>query len=145
MNSLLEKYDKNKEKHLLDEVTAAAAVSGFTGKGGQLIDRLFAGGFHPEFGDIYSLLGKQIDDKIMKRLFSDEHTPDFERDWKEVDWKYEYDLVSQKDNSKFKSKSDTEMQLVDMEISYDKIEDRTEEMKKFVSDTNDWKIIYNKK
>ena len=74
-------YDKNKEKHLLDEVTAAAAVGGFTGKGGQLVDKLFAGGFHPEFGDIYNLLSKQIDDKIMKRLFSDEHTPDFERDW----------------------------------------------------------------
>ena len=145
MNSLLETYDKNKEKHLLDEVTAATAVGGFTGKGGQLVDRLFGGGFHPEFGDIYNLLSKQIDDKIMKRLFSDEHTPDFEQDFEEVDWKYEYDIVSQKDNSKFKNKSDTKMQFVDMEISYDKIEDRTEELKKFVSDTNDWKVIYNKK
>ena len=145
MSLLLETYDKNKEKHLLDEVTAAGAVGGFTGKGGQLVDRLFGGGFHPEFGDIYNLLSKQIDDKIMKRLFSDEHTPDFERDWKEVDWKYEYDIVSQKDNSKFKNKSDTEMQLVDIEINYDKDEDRTEELKKFVSDTNDWKVIYNKK
>ena len=41
--SLLETYDKNKEKHLLDEVTAATAVGGFTGKGGQLVDRLFGG------------------------------------------------------------------------------------------------------
>ena len=88
MNSLLETYDKNKEKHLLDEVTAATAVGGFTGKGGQLVDRLFGGGFHPEFGDIYNLLSKQIDDKIMKRLFSDEHTPEFEQDFNEIDWKY---------------------------------------------------------
>ena len=69
----------------------------------------------------------------------------FEQDFEEVDWKYEYDIVSQKDNSKFKNKSDTKMQFVDMEISYDKIEDRTEAMIKFGSDTNDWKIIYNKK
>ena len=66
MNSLLETYDKNKEKHLLDEVTAATAVGGFTGKGGQLVDRLFGGGFHPEFGDIYNFLIKKYDVKIIK-------------------------------------------------------------------------------
>ena len=30
------------------------------------------------------------------------------------------------------------MQSVDIKIKYDKVEDKTEEMKKFVSDTNDW-------
>ena len=31
------------------------------------------------------------------------------------------------------------MQLVDLEISYEEIIDKTEENKKFINDTNDWK------
>ena len=54
--NLLESYDKNKKKHSLDEVSAATAVSGFTGRGGQLVDQLFSGGFHPEFGNLKKLL-----------------------------------------------------------------------------------------
>ena len=145
MSLLLEIYQKNKEKHSLDEVTAGTSVGGFTGKGGQLIDQLFAGGFHPEFGNLDKLLNKQIDDKIINRMWNDDVTPMIDPDFLEVDWKYEYDEYIKQDNSKFKNTSETEMQLVDIEIQYDKIEDRTEEMKKFVSDTNDWKIIYNKR
>ena len=45
----------------------------------------------------------------------------------------------------FKNTSKTEMQLVDMEIKYDKIIDKTEENKKFINDTDRWKSIYNNK
>ena len=145
MSLLLEIYQKNKEKHSLDEVTAGTSVGGFTGKGGQLIDQLFAGGFHPEFGNLDKLLNKQIDDKIINRMWNDDVTPMIDPDFLEVDWKYEYDEYIKQDNSKCKNTSETEMKLVDIEIQYDKIEARTEEMKKFVSDTNDWKIIYNKR
>ena len=35
------------------------------------------------------------------------------------------------------------MQLVDVEINYDEIIDKTEENKKFINPTNDWKSIYD--
>ena len=40
--SLLETYDKNKEKHLLNEVTATGATGTFVGRSGNFIDDLFA-------------------------------------------------------------------------------------------------------
>ena len=38
-----------------------------------------------------------------------------------------------------------QMQFVDIEINYDKIIDNTEENKKFINPTNDWKSIYDNK
>ena len=142
--NLLESYDKNKKKHSLDEVSAATAVSGFTGRGGQLVDQLFSGGFHPEFGNLKKLLDKQIEDDIIKRMFTDDNTPIADQDFIDLDWKYEYDEYVKKDNSKFKTTSD-KMQLVDIDIKYDEIENKTEENKKFINDTNDWKSIYDNK
>ena len=144
MDLLLETYNKNKEKHLLDEVTAGTAAGTFTGTGGQLIDQLFAGAFHPEFGNIDKLLNQQIDNKIINRMWTDDVTPTIDPNFQDVDWKYEYDEYVKKDNSKFKTTSD-KMQLVDMEIQYDEIIDKTEENKKFINDTNGWKTIYNNK
>ena len=143
--NLQETYKKNKKKHLLSEVSVAGSAGTFVGGAGDIIDQLFAGPYHPEFGNIKKLLDKQIEGNIMKRMWTDDITPIADQDFQEVDWKYEYDEYIKQDNSKFKNTSETEMQLVDIEIQYDKIEDRTEEMKKFVSDTNDWKIIYNKR
>ena len=60
---LLETYDKNKEKHLLKEVSAGAAVGGFVGRSGMDVDTLFGGGFHPEFGKLKDLLQQQLDDR----------------------------------------------------------------------------------
>jgi hypothetical protein len=62
-----------------------------------------------------------------------------------VEWTYEYDEEVKKDNSKFKNTSETEMQLVDLEIKYDEIIDKTEENKKYINDTNGWKSIYDSK
>ena len=143
--SLLKSYDKNKKKHLLKEVTATSAVGGFVGRGGNYIDDKFAGGFHPDFGELRKTLEKQVDGDIVKRMWTDDITPIADQDYIDLDWKYEYDEYVKKDNSKFKNTSETEMQLVDMEISYDEIIDNTEENKKFVNDTNNWKYIYNNK
>ena len=143
--SLLETYDKNKKKHLLKEISVSGHASSFVGQKGDYVDRKFSGAFHPEMNDLKKTLEKQVDDDIKKRMYTDDVTPQADQDFIDLDWKYEYDEYIKQDNSKFKNTSETEMQLVDIEIQYDKIEDRTEEMKKFVSDTNDWKIIYNKR
>jgi hypothetical protein len=78
-------------------------------------------------------------------MYTDDVTPQADQDFIDLDWKYEYDKNVEKDNSKFKSNSDTEMQTIDLEINYDKIIDKTEENKKFINPTNDWKYIYDSK
>ena len=142
--NLLEIYNKNKKKHILSEVTATGAAGAFTGRGGNLIDDLFAGAFHPEFGDLEKLLNQQVEDRIAKRMYVDDNTPIADQDFFEIDWKYEYDEYVEKDNSKFKTTSD-KMQLVDLDIKYDEEEDKTEENKKFINNTNGWKSIYDNK
>ena len=142
---LLETYQKNKKKHLLSEITVAAAAGGFTGRAGSYIDQKFAGPFHPELNDLKKHLEKQVENDIAIRMWTDDNTPLADQDFIDLDWKYEYDEYVKKDNSKFKNTSETEMQLVDVEINYDKILDRTEENKKFINDTNDWKSIYDSK
>ena len=143
--SLLETYDKNKKKHLLNEVTATGAAGTFIGGAGNIIDQLFAGPYHPEFGDIEKLLDKQIEDNIAIRMWTDDNTPIADQDFIDMDWEYEYTPVLDIDNSKFKSESETEMQLVDLDIEYDEVEDKTEENKKFINNTNGWKSIYDNK
>ena len=180
----LETYDKNRKKHLLTEenkenrhllkeVTAVSAVGTRAGGAGDHIDRTFSGAFHPDFGKLRKLLRKQIDDDIVRRLYTDGETPTFEQDFIDLEWEYPYDEEVKKDTSKFKNTSETDMQLVDMEyeytptgrtdktkfkntsetdmqlvdmnIRYDKIIDKTEENMKYVNDTNDWKSIYDSK
>ena len=143
--NLLETYDKNKKKHLLKEVTGTGAAGTFVGGAGDVIDQKFAGPFHPEFGEMEDLLNKQVDDDILKRMYTDEITPEFEQDFIDLEWDYEYTPTLKIDKSKFKSKNETEMQLVDLKINYDKIENKTEENKKFINDTNNWKSIYDNK
>jgi len=136
----LEDFDKK-----LNEVSVATSAATHVGAKGDDIDTIFAGGFKPDEGDIRNLLLKQVYNNDMKRKFSDKVTPLFDRDYIDLDWKYEYDEYVKKDNSKFKSNSQTEMQLIDLEIDYDKVIDKTEENKKFINDTNDWKSIYDSK
>tara|TARA_Y100001963_G_scaffold126815_1_gene179677 strand:+ start:164 stop:604 length:441 start_codon:yes stop_codon:yes gene_type:complete len=142
---LLETYNKNKKKHLLKEVSVSGETGTFIGAPGDFIDQKFAGPFHKEWGDLKKLLHKQVEGDISKRMYSDDITPLLDPDFYEIDWKYEYDKYVKEDNSKFKSNNDTEMQLVDMEIKYDEIEDKTEENKKFINDTSNWKSIYDNK
>ena len=133
-----------KLKDILKEATGTSGVGSFVGRSGNVVDKLFAGAFHPEFGQIKKLLDKQVEDNIMNRMYTDDVTPQIDPDFYEVDYEYEYDEYVEKDNSKFKTTSD-KMQLVDMEIQYDEIIDKTEENEKFINDTNDWKSIYDSK
>ena len=141
--SFIDDSIKNVENAFLKEATGTGAVGGFTGRGGNYIDDKFSGGFHPEFGELRKTLEKQVDGDIMKRMWTDDITPIADQDFIDLEWDYEYTPTLEIDNSKFKSDSETEMQLVDLEINYDKIIDKTEENKKFVNDTNDWKSIYD--
>ena len=159
MNDLLETYDKNRKKHLLSEVTATGATGTFTGRGGNYIDQKFAGGFHPEFGELRKTLERQVDGDIEKRMYTDDVTPLADQDFIDLELEYEYTPTLDIDKSKFINTSETEMQFVDMEIKYDKTEenmkflnteikydkiiDKTEENKKFINPTNNWKSIYD--
>ena len=133
-----------KLKDLLNEVTATGAVGGFIGKGGNYIDDKFAGGFHPEFGELRKTLEKQVDNDIKRRMFTDDNTPPLDQDFIDLEWDYEYDENEKINNSKFINTSQTN-QLVDLDIKYDKIIDKTEENKKYINDSNDWKSIYDNK
>ena len=154
--NLLKTYDINKEKHLITEQeggSTTTAVGTFAGTTGQGIDTLFAGAFHPDFGKIGDLLRKQLEDRFEKREWNDDITPELDVLFKLIDkdsWKDEVEKIvsslnkRKKELEKFINISDTEMQMVNMNIKYDKITDRKEN-KKFVSDTNDWKFVYENK
>ena len=134
-----------KLKELMSEVTATGATGTFVGGAGDYIDQKFSGAFHPEHNELKNSLKKQVDDDIAKRMFTDDITPLADQDFIDLDWKYEYDEYVKQDNSKFKSTSETDMQLVDLEIKYDEIIDKAEENEKFINDTDDWKSIYDNK
>jgi len=154
-----------KLKDLLNEISVTGVTGTFVGGAGDYIDQKFSGAFHPEMNDLRKMLEKQVEGDIEKRMYTDDVTPIADQDFIDLDWKYEYDKNVEKDNSKFKSTSETEMQFVDIEIkydkildkteenmkyldtkiNYDKIIDKTEENKKFINPTNDWKYIYDSK
>ena len=61
--------EKKKSTLSLKEVTGGEGVSGFVGRAGMGIDKLFTGGFHPDSGHgskNLELLKKQIKDRIQK-------------------------------------------------------------------------------
>ena len=146
MDNILKKYDKNRKKHLLKEVTGTGAVGTFVGRKGDYIDKKFSGGFHPKFGELKKLLKKQVEGDIIKRMYSDDKTPIADRDFIDMEWEYEYDEYKKEDKSGFINKSETEMRTVaGIQINYDKVIDKTEENKKFINDTCDWKSIYDSK
>ena len=144
MDLLLE-YEKNKKKHRIDEISVAGGTGTFTGRAGDYIDQKFGGPFHPEFGELKDTLEKQVDGDIAKRLYTDDVTPQQILDFLEMETDLEYDEVEKTDNSKFKNTSDIEMQLVDMNIQYDEEPDKTEENKKYINPTNNWKYIHTDK
>ena len=145
MKSLIELLEEFENSTFIKEVTGTTAAGGFVGSAGDTIDTKFAGGFHPEFGELRKTLEKQVDDDIIKRMFTDDNTPLADQDFIDLEWDYEYTTVLDIDKSKFKSISDEEMEIIDIEINYDKIIDKTEENKKYINDTNEWKSIYDSK
>ncbi len=133
------------KESLIKEVSVAGSTATHLGAKGDDIDIQFAGGFKPDEGDIKNLLIKQVDDNTEKRNFSDEVTPSFDQDFIDLEWDYEYDENKIEIPRGFTNTSKTEMQSIGVEIKYDKIIDKTEENKKFINDTNDWKSIYDSK
>ena len=107
--SLLESYNKNKKKHLVDddnkhllnEVSVAAGAETHAGRAGDHIDRKFAGPFHPEFGQLKKTLHKQIDGDIQKRMYNDDSTPPPQKDFVDMEYEYGFDEPQLYDNSKF--------------------------------------------
>jgi len=134
-----------KLKDLLNEISVTGGSATFVGSHGNYIDDKFAGGFHPEYGELKKTLNKQVDDDIKKRMWTDEITPLSDQDYIDLEWDYEYTPNLEIDKDKFKNTSEIEMQLVGIEINYDKIIDKTKENEKFINDTNDWKSIYDDK
>ena len=117
--SILDSYNRNKKKHLLNEVTATGASGTFVGGAGDFIDQKFAGPFHPDFGNLKKELENQIDGDIAIRMWTDDITPIADQEFIDLEWNYEYDKEIKKDNSKFINTSDTKMQYVEIEIKYD--------------------------
>ena len=60
---LLESYNKNKEKHILKEVTATGATGTFVGGAGDYIDQKFSGGFHPDFMELKNCCRKGFNEQ----------------------------------------------------------------------------------
>ena len=150
--SLLESYNKNKKKHLVDddnkhllnEVSVAAGAETHAGRAGDHIDRKFAGPFHPEFAQLKKLLKKQVGGDIIKRMYTDDNTPVAERDFFDINWTYEYDKEVKKDNSKFKNTSETEMQSIPIEYHSDDDIDENEKLMNIYLNKDDedkWKTI----
>ena len=103
----LKEHIENFEKSLLKAVTGTGAAGTYTGRGGNLIDDLFSGGFHPISGSLKRLLKKQVEHNIAIRMWVDDITPIADQDFIDLDWKYEYDEYVEKDNSKFKTTIET--------------------------------------
>ena len=64
--SFIDDSEKNIKKILNEVITSVGAVGSFTGRAGIGIDNLFAGGFHPKFGELKKLLDKQLEDREEK-------------------------------------------------------------------------------
>ena len=135
----IEQFEK--ELEIMKEVSATTAVGGFTGKSGDLIDDLFAGAFHPEFGQLKKTLEKQVDNDIKKRMYTDDITPELEQDFIDLEWDYDYDEIeSTYDEDDFINKSETNMKKVGIDYKYDETPEYAGENFINKSDTN-WQYI----
>jgi hypothetical protein len=135
----LKKYLENFDDYL-NEVSVAGGTGTFVGKSGNFIDKKFAGGFHPEFGDIKDLLGKQVKDKIALRMWTDDTTPAAERDFIDMEYEYGFDKPQIHDNSKFINNSIQNWKHIDLDIKYD--EKSTDNSEYFINQSKkNWEYI----
>ena len=123
----LKEHINNFEKSLLTEVTATGATGTYIGRAGDYIDQKLSGAFHPEINNLKKQLEDQIEGDIAKRMYTDENTPELEQDFIDLEWEYHYDEEEEIDNSKFKNTTG-KMQNVGIDINYDKIKDKTEDI-----------------
>ena len=71
-----ETYNKNKEKHLLKETTAAGEAASFVGRSGMTVDSLFGGPFFPSEYDLLLLLKQQLKDRKLRRNWMEKESGD---------------------------------------------------------------------
>ena len=122
VNSFINDSIKNIINSVLKEETGTGAVGSFIGRGGQDIDDIFAGAFHPKYGELKDLLKKQVEDDFEKKLKNQEITPDAEYYFKTLDWdKYVFDDIYKhiENEEDFITDSETNMQNVGIDIKYD--------------------------
>ncbi len=141
--SFIDDSIKNINNSILKEVAATGAVGSFVGKKGQDIDELFAGGFHPEFGDLEKLLKFQVKLNKLKQQYSKENTPLVGIDWKSsgvnIDFDDIYRHIDNEDD--FINKSETNMEKVGIEIKYDDTE-RPYNKENFINkSTTNWELV----
>tara|TARA_Y100001963_G_scaffold151896_1_gene235622 strand:- start:206 stop:994 length:789 start_codon:yes stop_codon:yes gene_type:complete len=128
------------------------AVGGFTGRSGQDVDTLFAGPFHPDFGNIGELLLGQLEWRKLIAAWNDGITPEYDV-WmkligsihlqKQKESGYESDEEVEKKRrtnlEKFINHTD-DMMDVAIDLKFDMPD--SEEKKNFVNNTNQWKSVF---
>ena len=113
------------------------------------------GGFNdietPELIATYQYWDEILQAKIE---YNDTMTPEYNPNWELAnydDWSAKLKERAQQieferqEGENFINYSRKDFQPVGIDIKYDKIEDKTEENKKFINDTSDWKSIYDDK
>jgi len=129
-----------KLKDIIDEVSVAGDVGTFHGAAGDIVDRKFAGPFHPEFGQLKKTLHKQIDGDIQKRMYNDDSTPPPQKDFVDMEYEYGFDEPQLYDNSKFINNSNTNWKSIDVEYKYDEKPQNNSEY--FINQSNkNWEYI----
>ena len=122
--------------------TTSAAVGGFTGRGGQDIDQIFMGPFHPEWNDLEKTLEGQLQFHQLKTKFSDAVTPLAQELFDEVDYDYKFDDPGYNiDTKDFINDSDKNWKFINSKIKYDKNPTKKSFVKK---SNNNWEFIDTK-
>tara|TARA_Y100001963_G_scaffold48891_1_gene68716 strand:- start:827 stop:1267 length:441 start_codon:yes stop_codon:yes gene_type:complete len=137
-----------KKRKLLNEQEGGTtgAIGGFTGRAGQDIDDLFAGPYHPDYGDIEKLLQFQLDRRDNLVKWSNRITPILKNIFELVGIEYRIDKpLSKYDKETLKNfiNDTNKMQEIDINIKYDNISNTSKEH--FINKTNDWQIVYKNK
>ena len=128
------------KNNLLDELMTliedvnVSGVEGHAGQHGQGIDALFAGPFHPDFGELGKLLQGQLDRKKSLSKWNRENTGIYD---------ILYKLVPEFEEKIKNAVTDYGDAYKDTEIVYDKIVKMTDEdIDNFKNDTNEFKPVW---
>ena len=124
-------YNKQKLNEVATSVEGGVNVTGgmhtFVGRGGQELDGLFAGPYHPDFGDLKTELQAQLDDKYQKMDYIQINTPYIKNEFETVDLDmYTFDDPSGLPGSKEKYINDSEKNWKTIDLDMYKFDDPSE-------------------
>ena len=137
-------YSQKKLNEVATSVEGGVNVSGqihtFVGRVGQKLDGLFAGPYHPDFGDIKDSLQNQLNDRYDKLDFSDINTPYLKTSFDDMGIDYKYDAKVEPDKSDFINDSEKNMKNIGIDYKFDEV--GKEDKSNFInsSETN-WEYI----